>query len=304
MLCLLASLAGLTVAAQVQGPVRTIQGIIREIGDSGAPLSGATVIIAKRSATTDLAGRFRIDSVPIGLQTVVIRRIGYQGVHTRMGVYTYGQDFWEYFMAPSPYRLEDEVVEARRTGIYGVVTTRFLEPLKGVLIEALGNGGGTMVTDSSGKFAFPNALVGAYMVRTTLKGYAERRLMVGIDRGKGVELSLALSAGEGRKITHADAAALFDLRHSLAFSLRREQMVGEELTRYGSLSLCDVPRIRATAGTSQVAILNGERVMLPGEMCSYTMDEVAMIQFSTAPSRRGAKGPVRGSTSVIIWEKW
>lgn len=306
MLTLLTPILALALTGPAQMPVKTIQGIVRAIGDSGAPLAGASVQIGKRSATSNADGSFRIDSVPYGFHQVVIRRIGFQGSRSVMSVFAGSQDFWEFFLTQSPYRLAEEMVEGRRTGLYGVVTDRFQKPLAGAKVEAIGNGGDIQTTDSAGRFVFPNALVGAYMVRASLKGFVERRLMLEVERGKGMELSVALTPGAWRKTSHADAAALFDLRRSLAFGLRRDRMVGEEITRYGSLSVCDVPRVRVAGGDGDraSAILNGERLMPPGELCSWNMDEIAMIQFITGSSRRTPRGPVRGGTRIVIWEKW
>lgn len=304
MLTLLTPILALALAGPPQMPVRTIHGMVRVVGDSGAPLAGAVVQIGTRTATSAADGSFRVDSIPFGMQQVVIRRIGYQASRSVISINDSSQDFWEFFLHRSPYRLPDEMVEASRTGLFGVVTDRLLKPLARAKVEVIGNGGGTQVTDTAGRFAFPNALVGAYMVRTSLKGFVERRLMLEVERGKGMELSIALTPGEWRKTSHADAAALFDLRRSLAFGLRRERMVGEEIARYGSLSVCEVPRVRLAGGDRASAILNGERIMPPGELCSWNMDEIAMIQFITGSSRRTARGPVRAGAGIVIWEKW
>jgi hypothetical protein len=298
-------LLGLSTALPAQEiPVRTIEGIVRAVGDSGAPVAGASVQIGRRSATTDPGGRFRIDSIPYGEQLVVIRGIGYQPVRTRISVYAGGQRAWEFFLPRSPFRLPDVAVEARRTGIYGVVTDVFQRPLAGAAVEVIGNRGGTRVTDSAGRFAFSDAVVGAYMVRARHAGYAERRVMLSVERGRGRELSIGLTAGAGRQVSNAEAAALFDLRRALAFGLKRHRMVGEELERYGSLSVCDVPRVRALVGRVEVGVLNGERVLQPGELCTWNMDEVAMIQFFEGKVTRTPRGPVRGPGQVVIWEKW
>ena len=287
-----------------QMPVTTIEGIVRAVGDSGAPVAAASVQIGKRAASTDPRGGFRIDSVPYGEHLVVIRGIGYQPIRTRISVEAGGQRAWEFFLPRSPFRLPDVAVEARRTGIYGVVTDVFQRPLAGASVEVIGNRGGTRVTDSAGRFAFPDAVVGGYMVRARHAGYAERRVMLNVERGRGRELSIALASGEGRKVSNAEAAALFDLRRTLVFEPKRYRMVGEELDRYGSLSVCDVPRVRAIVGWKQVGVLNGERTLQPGELCSWNMDEIAMIQFFEGKVTRTPRGPVRGPGHVVIWEKW
>jgi hypothetical protein len=282
----------------VQAPVRTIQGIVMAAADSGVVLAGASVQIGKRTGTTDASGRFRIDSIPLGDHPVVIRRIGYKAARTTIPVYRESADFWEFYLTQAPFELPEEIVEAGRAGIFGTVSDPSQKPMAGATVELIGNGGGTVMTDSAGRFAFPKAVMGGYMVRARQSGFAERRLMFSVDRGTGKELSIALIPSGDRRISNADAAALFDLRRSLAFGLKRERMLGEELTRYGSLSVCEVPRVRAVIGTREVGILNGERQMFPGELCSWNMDEIAMIQFISTGSRRSR------SASVVIWEKW
>lgn len=45
----------------------SLRGVVRAVGDSGRPVEGAEVSIAKRSATTDAQGRFRIEGIPAGI---------------------------------------------------------------------------------------------------------------------------------------------------------------------------------------------------------------------------------------------
>ena len=279
----------LLLLAIIQQPVRAVEGLVRATGDSGAVITGADVRIGGRSAMTDAAGRFRLDSIPFGERLIVIRALGY-AAHRSMITVDGDQARWEFRLRPGPFNLPEVIVEARRLGIYGTVTDLVLRPLAGAKVEVIGNRGGTVVTDSTGRFAFPEAVFGGYLIRATHPRYAERRVMVDVERGKGKNVGLPLGPGPGRQSTRAEAGALLDLRRELAMSPRRMRMVGEELVRYGTLSVCDVPRVRLVVGRNQLGVLNGERVMMPGELCSWNMDEIGMIQFFNG--------------HVVIWEKW
>lgn len=64
---------------------QSILGLVRRIGDS-VPVVGAEVSIGNRTASTNAAGRFRIDSMAPGQYPVAIRSIGYRPVHSRLAV--------------------------------------------------------------------------------------------------------------------------------------------------------------------------------------------------------------------------
>jgi hypothetical protein len=80
---------------------------------------------------------------------------------------------------------------------------------------------------------------------------------------------------------------LFDLDTRLAMGFRRHFMTGSDLERYGTLSVCQVPRIKIAIGRQQRARLNGETVLLPGQVCAWQANEVALFEIAGA----------------ILWEK-
>ena len=80
--------------------------------------------------------------------------------------------------------------------------------------------------------------------------------------------------------------------------------MGAEVARYGSLSVCDVPRVRNLVGEFPRGMLNGERQILPGQLCTWTMDEIAMIQLVPGMTRRDRGRIIREPGYVILWEKW
>lgn len=184
----------------------------------------------------------------------------------------------EFFLTPEPYRLADVSVEVRRSGIYGVVLNPSAEPIPGATIEALGNGGTKLVADSAGQFALPK-LHGPFMLRVSHPGYRERWVSFHVELNRGRDVRIQLVPGESAALSNELTQALFDLRRHLAFGLRREFVSGSELARYGTLSLCDVPRVKAAIGHRQLGKLNGEIVLLPGQICTWQANEVALVEL-------------------------
>jgi len=266
----------------------SLRGIVRAVGDSGRrPVEGAEVSIAKAGAITDAQGRFRIDELPSGRLPIVIRRIGFRALRAVVEIYPDVPTEKEFFLRPEPYQLADVSVEVKRTGIYGVVLNPSSEPLPGSKIEVLGNGGSTLTADSAGRFALPN-VHGPYLLRVSHPGYEEHRVSFQVESGRGRDVKVQLLPGRSGLPSHEMTQALFDLRHHLAFGLRREFLSGSDLARYGTLSVCDVPRIRAALGREQRGTLNGTIALLPGQICTWQANEVALVEL---------KG------GVVIWEQ-
>ena len=266
----------------------SLRGVVRAVGDSGRrPVEGAEVRIGKVGAITDAQGRFRIEEVPSGKQPIVIRRIGFRPLRAVVEIYPDVPTEKEFFLRPEPYQLADVSVEVKRTGIYGVVLNPSSEPIPGAAIEVLGNGGSTLVADSAGSFALPN-VHGPYLLRVSHPGYEEHWVSFQVESGRGQDVKVYLLPGRTGLPSHEMTQALFDLRHHLAFGFRREFLSGSELARYGSLSVCDVPRIRVALGREQRGTLNGTITLLPGQICTWQANEVALVEL---------KG------GVVIWEQ-
>jgi hypothetical protein len=301
-----------------QTPLRTVTGIVRQVGDS-LPLVGAEVLLGTRSTTTNERGRFRIDSVAPGVYTLVVRQIGSRPLRTRLEVSATSRTDLALYLLPAPQLLPTLIVEGRRTGLYGSVGDTAYRPLAGARVIVLGSGGGERVTDSLGRFAFHDLPGGAYMVRVTMPGHLERRLVIDLPKGKGRELTFLLPPGRDR-ITNLDRAALADLDRRLSFELRNSRMTRSEMARYGSMALCDVPRIRTMAGDPTTVLLNGEQILRGVSLCAWRMDEVDLVEFGSElrlstdlarglggqslqsrPSRRGS--PRSRPRYVIIWER-
>lgn len=308
--------------ATAQQPVQTVFGTVRD--PSGSPLPGADVLLGRRSATTSAQGVFRVDSLRPGRYAITIRLVGYTPIRGAVDVETAAPTELVYVMEPAPYILPEVVTDAHRTGIYGTVADNGLHAAIGARVLVLGSRGGDVRTDSLGRFSFPKAENGTYLVRITYPGYRERRLTVQLKRGEGRELAVRLTPGFESTVPGMEGA-FQDLRLRLAMGLRRERMAGPEIARFGSTQLCHVPM---NAGGSPVIIVNGVDVYknMPREfLCFWQADEVEVLEFgpdicreathsiefvvhmcTRGGVRRGPGGGGGGGGAagyVVIWEK-
>lgn len=314
-----------------QQPLQSVTGFVRDT--AGAPLGGADVILGQRNTTTSPSGAFRVDSLRPGQYAITIRLIGYNPVRSRVVVIATEPTEMEYFMLPAPYQLAPLVVESRRTGIYGAVGDTGFKAAVGARVQVAGLNGGEVLTDSMGRFAFPAADRGVYMVRVTYPGYSPRRFTVELKQGEGRELGVLL-ARSSRSPHARDEWALEDLGKRLATGLARERLTANDLARHESGGLCDVSQIRSTLGGGNGAtttlILNGVlayRDFDVSSLCSWRADEVELVEFGTSICRdptgtiaaivnAGCAGRSRGGirsgrsraqgtggSYVVIWEK-
>jgi hypothetical protein len=158
----------------------------------------------------------------------------------------------------------------------------------------LGARGGEALTDSLGRFAFPAADRGVYMVRVTFPGYRERRLTVELKRGEGREIAVQLMPSLETPF-RGDEWALKDLRLRLAMGLRHERLTAAQLQRYGSGELCNVGM---QTGPVPFIIVNGTnlyRGMPPRFLCFWRADEVELVEFGTDVCRE-----VSNSISYLV----
>lgn len=296
------AVAGLLAAA---GPMLAQQRVTGTIKNpEGGPIAGAEVMLANRKAVTDSAGRFRIDSLRPGNLPFSVRARGFWPYRSRLTLRTSPLEL-ELTLRPSLTELPEIVVEGRRTGIYGVVGDAKTGGRTGARVELIGHGGGQQLTDTAGRFAFPAADRGDYLIVVSLTGYEQRRLSLRIDDGKARELSIRLYAGAGGGPTRMESWAFDALRSRLASWPRRTRMTRAELDQYpGVESVCDIARVQNEAGTGITVILNGILTLQNWPLCDFRADEVELIEFpKDAPSgyRRGGGLARRGV--VYVWER-
>lgn len=281
---------GLVAAQSVEGTVRTLAGL---------PLDSATVQVGDRSIMTDRSGSFRISGLEAGRYTLTTRRIGYRTSRIAIELRDSTLSVEIRLSAAEPVQLQTVIVEATRTGLYGVVADRDLRPLPGAEVRVLGKRGRARRTDGLGRFAFPDIEGGDFFVVVRLAGHAERRFSVSIAEGQGREVMVRLLRAEGRALGGGNAERWdqFELERRLAWAFNRDVWTREELKRFGSIRLCDIPMVRALVGPDPEVILDGWR-RFP-DACAWNADEVELLELPRGPSRRRG-GPYSGVLRVWL----
>jgi len=325
-LCVLVLLlAAFHVDTHAQGAATGVQGIVTDT--SGTPLENVEVAIGQRRARTDARGSFRLDSIPAGPYLISLRLVGYRPVRAQLTVLATGVTRVSFELAPAVPQLPTVVVEASRTGIYGAVHDPAYTPIGDAHVEVVGRGGGTVATDSAGRFAFPTAERGLYLVRVTHAGYRERVLTVELERGKGQEFLIRLTPGKTVE-SRMTRVAMQELERRLVWGFRRDFLAAQDLQRYRRLGLCDIPQVKAELGRSSDAlttlILNGVTIYKSfpvTALCLWSADEVELVEVGRDFCRdvtnslayllggggcggRISRGARRsGGGYIVIWER-
>jgi hypothetical protein len=289
----LASLSSLlaipTRHAQAQENRFTVRGVVRDT--AGARIAGALVVVGERQVITNPQGGFQVDSLRPGQYLLLVRATGYLPDRSRIEVGTDRPPSVEIVLVPSAVYLPPVIVAARRTGIYGTVGDTAYRPLAGAKVMVAGANGGETLTDSAGRFGFPGATFGVYVVRVTSPGHVEARLFLELKRGEGKELAIRLVPGKP-SASRADAEAIADLGRRLALNDASERLSPADLVRYQSGGLCDVNRITELVGRGSQAtvllVLNGTRVIesFPVRaLCSWGANQVELVEFGSSVCR-------------------
>lgn len=267
-------------AAQ-ESPV-TIRGTVHDV--AGQPLAGAEIVVGRRSATTGADGRFALDSLAPTRHLLVARLIGYTPLRQEIDLSRGAVPELRLELIAAPLYLPMIVVEGERSGIYGTVTDHEAAPAPGARVEVRGPRGGEALTDSLGRFAFPRATRGQYVVRVTRPGFVERRMMLEVDGGR--EVTVNLLPGFTSHSREAERAAA-DLSQRLVLNLNRERIGSSDLGMHGDARLCDMPKARVVVPSHEDAVLfvNGIRYFrsygdnLLDMLCAWRADEVELLEF-------------------------
>ena len=319
-----AAIAVLALMAQpleAQRSLYQVHGVVRDV--ELAPVAGVQVLIAggSRTTTTDARGRFMLDSVPEGKVRLTVRRVGYLALHPTITVPQSPDDKLQIILLPFAQQLEPIQVDVpRRRGISGVVGDTGYRALPGTTVELLG-GRRQVRTDSVGRFVFDDLKPDHYMLRVARVGYRTR--LIGVDlTGPGREYSIFMhELGPGRAEwadTRPAIWALEDLSLRLAMEPKRNRMTRDELARYGTMALCDIPRIRALVRDQATVLIRGSDRMFGADLCAWSADQMDLIEWGGNACRAvggvaralgndcGPRGALRGrqqSGFVILWPR-
>lgn len=244
------------------------------------------------SDTTDSAGRFRLEGVPPGDQVILVRMIGY--LPRRVVVAVAGMDPApiEVFLAQSPWMLEDVVVRGDRRGIHGVVLDPRLEPYPGATVTVLG-GGESQVSDSAGRFAFPDRTGGPYALRTEAPGYVARLVQVRVSGGQSREVTIHLAYPvEGLSPPRNPDWMFFQLGRRLAWRERTTRLEDAEIARFAEMRVCDVPKVRSSyrgRDDNLRIVLDGHQVLWNWSLCDWKVGELALVELGLRCDDQGVR---------------
>lgn len=303
-----------------QRPLHVVRGVVTDT--ERAPVAGVEVLISggSRTATTDARGRFVLDSVPEGKVRLTVRRVGYLAIHPTISVPQPPGETLEVILLPFAQQLEPIQVDVSRRGIYGVVGDTGYRALPGTTVELLG-AKRQVRTDSTGRFAFDDVKNGHYMLRVARAGYRTR--LVGADlTGAGREYSIFMHELRPGRVEWADSRqalwALDGLSLRLSMEPKRNRMTRDELARYGTMALCDIPRIRALVRDQASVVMRGTDLLFGADLCAWSADQMDLIEWGGNACRTvggvaqalgsgcGPRGALRGrqqSGFVILWPR-
>jgi len=292
-LCFAVLLAtGLATPLEAQRPLHTVRGLVKDT--EGAPVAGVEIILEspRRMTTSGADGRFALDSVPEGTRRLMARRIGYLAVSPRFEVPQAPGVSLEIVILAAPQQLAPVVVEVERTGIYGVVGDTAYRALAGTLVEILGARIAD-TTDSLGRFSFGELKNDRhYVIRVSKVGYLARLISVDLSK-RGQEYSIFLSEYRRGTSDWANsvmaAGALADLSARLAMEPKRTRMTRKELERYGTMAVCDIPRVRSIVGDDPNIIYRGNNWIRQANLCAFSADQLDLLEWGGDPCRESWK---------------
>jgi len=283
---------GLAAPITAQRQVHTVRGLVKDT--EGTPVAGVEIILEspRRTTTTGADGRFALDSVPEGTRRLMARRIGYLAVSPRFEVPQAPGVSLEITILAAPQQLAPVVVEVERTGIYGVVGDTAYRALAGTLVEILGARIAD-TTDSLGRFSFGELKNDRhYVIRVSKVGYMARLISVDLSK-KGQEYSIFLNEYKRGAYDWANsvmaAGALADLSARLAMEPKRTRMTRKELERYGTMAVCDIPRVRSIVGGNPSIIYRGNIWLRQANLCAFNADDIDLLEWGSDPCRESWK---------------
>jgi len=254
-LALLVLALPLTARAQEPVPVRpdsaprtgSIGGMVRDA--AGLPVAEAIVTVegSARQSRSDTDGRFAMTRVPVGIQEISIRRIGYRPTRAQIPVGADSATMISVTLIAEPQALPGVVIEAQLLNqLGGVVVDERFQPVAGATVDIVGLRRG-MRTDTDGRFVFVDLPPGNYLLEVRAAGFAQSRRAVQmaarIERDVAIRLRLA----------DAEERSLEFLRVVAEEADRRKAMAGARATFVGAAELAtweNAPLIVALMGSS------------------------------------------------------
>ena len=140
----------------------TLGGVIKD--SNGNPLQNVIVAVGTASTVTDASGAYQITGLSSGAATVTASLSGYQTVTANV-TFVAGNS---YLFSPTLYAAS--ATPPATTSLQGIVVNGTGAAIQGASVTL--DGGATVMTDASGKFAFNNQAAGAFTLTISAAGYA------------------------------------------------------------------------------------------------------------------------------------
>lgn len=274
----------------------SIRGVVHDL--LGTPLPGVEVVLVgmDRSVYTNPRGEFVLDQLRFRVYSLLVRHPGYAPARARVPAETAEPTEIDVYLTQIPHVLDHIVVTGTRLGLHGVVGDSARTPIPGARVVLMG-GAGSTVTDSAGRFSFPDVKRGLYIVSAEVPGYVSRPLHVDVPASRSVEVVLFVAPEPpGFRPDHAENQALEALGKRLAWNPARTRMTRPELERSEGRALCDIARIRASIRDDEPdVILNGVHVLRQWPLCGWNADEIELVEWGVDPC-----GDVTGSVAELL----
>jgi len=234
------------------------------------------------AGTTDSAGSFRINNVPLGRHKLTVRQIGYQFADTVIDVTAAGAPV-HVMLRRNIAALSPVLVLANRQGLFGAVgADRTFLPIPNARVRVIGVSS-NIVTDSLGQFAIPITRPGAYVLRFEHAGFASRALSVDVDRNQAKELLITLKPS-----TESDARVQrewqqFDSRTRMK-GLNAVMVAGEELAATGNLRLSEALQHSGSFSIKNLRLGQNACVFVDGEprpgwsADAFSVDDILAVE--------------------------
>lgn len=284
----LALALALAIPAQAQTTV-ALRGYVHD--DALRPLAGVEILLSgiSRSVFTNARGYFVFDSLESRSYALTARLPGYAAARRRVDMATEWSLELDLLLVRLPQVLDSVVVSTTRRGLYGVVGNAALQPMAGVRVSVLG-GGVNQLTDSAGRFAFTSLKPGAYVVMPEHPVLTGRPLHVTVPRNGSREVVLFLGVNREEEFPGMKWV-WHDLGTRLAFQPASRRMTRDELARHTGRQLCDIARIRGVLSTDAPRIIvNGVQDLPSWPLCSFSADELALVEWGACVSAAQGMG--------------
>ena len=258
----------------------TLRGVIRD--QANAPLAGAEILITSidRATVTNERGEFRLDNLPAGSLLVLARMLGYTPHRISVTIREGETTGLTFVMERAFQVLEDIEVAEDRRGLYGIVADTLRRPLPEAMIR-VHPARTQKLSDTAGRFAFPQLKPGPYALLVSHPEYEDRRVHVTIPRGGSRDIMIFLMPGSSRSRASTKLReAMYDLGLRLASYDSRRRMNQDELRLRGEMRLCDIPRIASMVKNSYpIVIVNGTEVIKFSSLCDWNAGDASLLEW-------------------------